>query len=108
VIVTATRGIHGEPVAELAFLTMLAFARDFRRIEHPRGDQKWQRYPGTLTTEPLPPDNPLWSMLNVIITLHIGGYYDNYPRDAAIQFEQSLALFAAGKPVLMLNREKRG
>jgi phosphoglycerate dehydrogenase-like enzyme len=228
VIVTATRGIHGAPISEMAFLMMLAFARDFRRIERQRVAKKWERYPGVLlaektvgilgvgaiaenlaprckafgmrvvgvsrsvrpvagfdkiysraelvqaaaeldyfvllvpleddsrnivnervlaalkptaflinlarggvldedaliaalngkrlagaaldahATEPLPADSPLWTMPNVITTPHIGGYYDNYPRDAAMQFEQSLKHFVAGKPELMLHRENRG
>jgi phosphoglycerate dehydrogenase-like enzyme len=228
VIVTATRGIHGPPISELAFLLMLAFSRDFRRIERQRGAKAWERFPGrlldgktigvlgigaiaeglgprckafgmrvvgisrtvrpvagfdkiysraeiadaaaeldyfvlllplepdsrnivddrvlaaikpgaylinlarggvldeaaliralsdgrlagaaldALATEPLPTTSPLWTMPNVIITPHIGGYYDDYPHDAARQFEQSLAHFVAGRPELMLHREQRG
>ncbi len=48
VIVTATRGIHGPPISELAFLLMLAFNRDFRRIERQREAKAWQRFPGRL------------------------------------------------------------
>lgn len=47
VIVTATRGIHGVPMSEMAFLMMLSFNRDIRRIERQRIEQKWERYPGT-------------------------------------------------------------
>ena len=48
VIVTATRGIHGPPISETAFLYMLAFNRDSRRIERQREAKKWERYPGRL------------------------------------------------------------
>jgi D-2-hydroxyacid dehydrogenase (NADP+) len=226
VIVTATRGIHGVPMSEMAFLMMLSFNRDIRRIERQRNEKKWERYPGTtldgktvgilglgaiaedmaprfkafgmkvvgisrtrraipgfdavysraemleavrdldyfvlllpleadsrnivddkvlsamkptaflvnlarggvldeaallralqsnrlagaaldaLATEPLPQDSPLWSLPNVFITPHIGGYCDTYPRDASMQFERSLAAFLAGKPGDMINRDR--
>ena len=60
-----------------------------------------------LATEPLPAESPLWSMPNVFITPHIGGYSDQYVIEASKQFERSLAAFVAGKPEQMMNRETR-
>jgi len=59
-----------------------------------------------LATEPLPKDNPLWSLPNVFISPHLGGFSDTYVRDAARQFEQSLAAFQAGQFDKMINRDK--
>ncbi len=59
-----------------------------------------------LATEPLPQDSPLWSLPNVFVTPHIGGYCDTYPRDASVQFEQSLAAFVAGKSGDMIHRDR--
>jgi phosphoglycerate dehydrogenase-like enzyme len=44
VIVTSTRGIHGEPMSEAAIMYMLTMARNFRRIEEQREQQAWQRF----------------------------------------------------------------
>src|SRR4029079_18096126 len=51
VIVTAVRGIHGAPISEMAFLTMLALTRDFRRIERQRAGKTCERYRGALLSE---------------------------------------------------------
>ena len=61
-----------------------------------------------LAKEPLPAGHPLWTLPNVYITPHIGGFCDTYVRDAAMQFEQSLAHFAAGRPEYDGRTERSG
>jgi len=53
--------------------------------------------------EPLPPESPLWRQKNLIITPHVGGFYDTYPAQAVVQIAANLTRFLAGQPDEMLN-----
>lgn len=48
VIVSSTRGIHGVPMSETAFLLMLALSRDFPRSIHAQDACNWERWPPKL------------------------------------------------------------
>lgn len=43
--------------------------------------------------EPLPSDNPLWQMENVLITPHIAGDFQEYPQQAIQLFQENLQQF---------------
>ena len=47
-------------------------------------------------TEPLPADHPLWSMKNVIITPHLGGFCDVYADLALVTVEHNMECFLRG------------
>jgi phosphoglycerate dehydrogenase-like enzyme len=50
-------------------------------------------------TEPLPADSPLWAMENVIVTPHISGEPDEYPRRVMTVFEENLRRWREGRPL---------
>lgn len=49
------------------------------------------------TTQPLPPDNPLWTMPNVIITPNIGGRSANFVEQTLTIVEPNLRAFLEGR-----------
>jgi phosphoglycerate dehydrogenase-like enzyme len=53
--------------------------------------------------EPLPPDNPLWTFKNVIITTHQGGFCDTYPDLAMPILEHNMRCFLKGDLKGMMN-----
>ena len=53
--------------------------------------------------EPLPPDHPFWSMQNVIITTHQGGFCDVYVDYALPTVEANMQRFLAGDVGGMIN-----
>ena len=57
--------------------------------------------------EPLPAENPLWSLRNVLITTHQGGFCDVYPKLALPIISQNLRLFLDGRTDQMVNRVLR-
>jgi D-2-hydroxyacid dehydrogenase (NADP+) len=54
--------------------------------------------------EPLPKNHPFWSMKNVIITTHQGGFCDIYPQLALPTIENNLSCFLAGRHADMINQ----
>jgi phosphoglycerate dehydrogenase-like enzyme len=57
--------------------------------------------------EPLPEDHPLWSMRNVIVTPHLGGFYDGYADRALPVVEENIRRFLAGDTTNMINVVRR-
>jgi phosphoglycerate dehydrogenase-like enzyme len=57
--------------------------------------------------EPLPGDHPFWSLKNVVITPHLGGFYDTYVDQALPVIEENMRRFLAGAPETMINLVKR-
>jgi D-2-hydroxyacid dehydrogenase (NADP+) len=55
------------------------------------------------STEPLPPDHPLWGEPCVSITAHSAGRYDRYIADAAGVFATNAVRYAAGDVAHMIN-----
>ncbi|MCZ6679996.1 MAG: D-2-hydroxyacid dehydrogenase [Candidatus Poribacteria bacterium] len=58
--------------------------------------------------EPLPQDNPLWEMDNVIITPHHAGQSPKAPRRVFELFCENLKRFVAGEPLINLVDKTRG
>jgi phosphoglycerate dehydrogenase-like enzyme len=59
-------------------------------------------------TEPLPPDHPLWSHDNVIITPHCSSVYDGWDVKSAHMFAENLSRYRRGEPLENIVRPERG
>jgi len=53
--------------------------------------------------EPLPPGHPFWSLDNVIVTPHLGGAFDEYPRRALPILAENMRRFLAGDTAHLIN-----
>ncbi|HEY6240587.1 MAG TPA: D-2-hydroxyacid dehydrogenase [Burkholderiales bacterium] len=57
--------------------------------------------------EPLPEDHPFWSMDNVIVTPHLGGFHDQYAEQALPTVVENFRKYLAGDVEHMINVVKR-
>jgi phosphoglycerate dehydrogenase-like enzyme len=57
--------------------------------------------------EPLAKDSPFWAMDNVLITPHVGGFNDEYARQALVVVNENIRRFLAGDTAHMINVVKR-
>ena len=57
--------------------------------------------------EPLPEDHPFWSLDNVIVTPHLGGFHDQYAGEALPTLVENFRKFLAGDTAGMVNVVKR-
>jgi phosphoglycerate dehydrogenase-like enzyme len=49
--------------------------------------------------EPLPPDSPLWTMPNVLVSPHRAGDHEDWPRHVVALFVDNLRRYLAGEPL---------
>jgi D-2-hydroxyacid dehydrogenase (NADP+) len=57
--------------------------------------------------EPLAKESPFWTMDNVLITPHVGGFNDGYARQALVVVNENIRRFLAGDTAHMINVVKR-
>ena len=58
--------------------------------------------------EPLPEGHPYWTLENVIVTPHLGGFHDEYPKRVLPIIEHNMQKFLAGDRAAMMNIVKSG
>ena len=124
VLITSGRGIHGVPMREHVLYLMLAISHDAKRQVEDHQQNVWQRrlwstlhgktavIAGTgvvgaafdvFATEPLPPESPFWTLPNVFITPHVGGYVVEYEDFIMPLIVDNMRLFLAGRLDEMAN-----
>ena len=54
-------------------------------------------------TEPLPPNHPFWDLDNVIVTPHLGGFFEEYPDYALPVIEENFRRWLSGERKNLVN-----
>lgn len=102
----ATRGLmnaeafhHLKPGAVLIDVSRGGIIRQAALIEALQSGKLAGAALDVFETEPLPPDNPLWGMANVILTPHCSSVYDGWDRRSMEMFCDNLDRWRRGQPL---------
>jgi len=105
-LTTATRGLmnaeafrHLKPGAVLIDVSRGGIIRQAALIEALQSGRLAGAALDVFETEPLPPDNPLWGMANVILTPHCSSVYDGWDRRSMEMFCDNLDRWRRGQPL---------
>ena len=111
----ATEGMIGEQELRLmkpnAYLVNVARGRVVDEEALIRAlQEKWIAGAGldVAEPEPLPPDSPLYTLQNVILTPHISGVSVHYDERLTALFADNLRRYRSGQPLLNLYHPERG
>lgn len=86
-----------KPTAFLVNLARGGVLDEAALIEHLRAGRIAGAGLDIFTQQPLPPDNPLWTMPNVIITPNVGGRSDRFVEQTMTILEPNLQAFVDGR-----------
>ena len=105
-LTAATRGLmdaqafgHLKPGAVLIDVSRGGIMRQPALIEALQSGRLGGAALDVFETEPLPPDNPLWGMANVILTPHCSSVYDGWDRRSMDMFCDNLDRWRQGLPL---------
>ena len=105
-LTAATRGLmnaqafgHLKPGAVLIDVSRGGIMRQAALIEALQSGRLGGAALDVFETEPLPPDNPLWGMANVILTPHCSSVYDGWDRRSMDMFCDNLDRWRQGLPL---------
>jgi D-3-phosphoglycerate dehydrogenase len=77
-------------------------------VEALDSDHLWGAGIDVAAEEPLPPDSPLWTAKNLIITPHVGGQRSSRIDDMTDLFCENLRRYRAGQPLINLVDKRLG
>jgi phosphoglycerate dehydrogenase-like enzyme len=107
-LLTAERLAHLKPGAAFVNIARGAIVDEAALIEALHAGRIGAAALDVMAEEPLPPESPLWTMPNVIVTPHISGLGPRYWERSVEMFGDNLRRYVAGEPLENVVNKRAG